>query len=72
MPRAQPAKMPVVEARQLPLVQALNNGKHRRVDEPDICVRVAIADLADATVVAGAKPRSTASRRGFRPAVNLK
>ncbi len=53
MARSQQTKMPVVQRRQLPLTQSLNNAQHRRINEADARIRVLLTDVSGTRVVFG-------------------
>jgi len=51
MTRPQDPKVPMIEGGQLRLTETFNNSEYGRVDEPHICVGVAVAQLADPPVI---------------------
>ena len=44
--------MALVQGRQLGLIEPLHDGQPRSIDEPDVCVSVAVTEAADPVVVA--------------------
>ena len=53
MPGTQDAEVATIERGELRLVHSFDDGQHGRIDEADVRVRVAIAELPDAHVVRG-------------------
>lgn len=51
MARPQKTDVPAIQGGQLGLVESLDDGKDRRVDEPDVRIRGASAELPDPRVV---------------------
>lgn len=51
MARPKHAEVSAVECRKFRFSQALGNREHRRVDEPNVCIDILIAQFAGAAVI---------------------